>query len=458
MRFIPFFRRSQVTKPDLTAKSLAERPDFRVDYAQGGWNEAAIMGWVSAHSERLIEAIAAHNADIDDFTVLERPAAPQLMAVLEGAEARMQAAADNASARLPGAHDALKRAEMSLKVFQLEQQIARPPKRVDGMQNTSVLGFMVILEGITTSVFFLSGGFVSGIAEALGLGLSISGANILLSALVGGNCFGRYWNYGLGARGPVALRARAKRLFSRIGAVITAAAIAALLGASGIVRATGEPEHLEFTLEALSTAATDFHSLMLWMVGASFSVLAWRKGLSLFSDPVPGYGEVSKAVHDAQDDLETLRDDALSAIEDAFEDGRDEIEDLAADASDAREDQRDQYRAVLENHNTLSGAIDQFAAACEAKIAEENHDARLYGGQPGVDIALPKTLSARLKSMMKAVPQNSESSETESVSTAAASLDLLAASRSKATRQVLDASRPPLPNLDEEIFGNEAPF
>lgn len=132
--------------------------------------------------------------------------------------------------------------------FQVNHNIDRQPTNPDPYDGIPVLVTMAVVEGVATSGFFFGGGFVSGIGEAAILGLTISSVNVVLSAGLGGFAFGRYWNYGAKCREPETILS-VKRWSGRVGAVLTAGAIGTLLIASGIVRATGDTEHLSFTFE-----------------------------------------------------------------------------------------------------------------------------------------------------------------------------------------------------------------
>ena len=162
-----------------------------------------------------------------------------------------------------------------------------------------------------------------------------------------------------------------KRWAGRAGSVLTALALAGLLIASGILRATGEPEHLGFTLENFGAAATNFHSLMLWALGLSFSILAWIKGLGAFSDPYPGYTEASKAVTTAEQRIHEAHQYGSGEIEDICDEALDELADMHDEVLGQREELAESLNEVRRDREAVRVAIanapSDFAAYKDAQ-------------------------------------------------------------------------------------------
>lgn len=295
--------------------------------------------------------------------------------VVDTAEAKIKAIADGAAACLPMAGEEEHAARQSQTVFRITHNLLRRPVKVDMEKSLQLFAALAAVEGLATALFFLSGGFVSGITEAIGFGLTISSINILLSGFVGGGFFGKYWSYGLNAREDDP-QFKKKRIGGRIGSVVVIIMITTLLLASGIVRATGETEGLTYSLDAIEVAARNFHALLLWGLGISFSILSWRKGLSAFSDPYPDFTKESQALALAQDDIQSLFEDALDDIELISEETIRDVKDMAQDVANAQQSRLDELHNVrIERENVLA-AISQAKndfAAFYAEQAELHH-------------------------------------------------------------------------------------
>lgn len=290
--------------------------------------------------------------------------------VTDQASTEITGLAESVAANLPHAIEQEQTSRQYQAVFQICHNIARQPIQVQIKKSLGLFTALTLVEGLTTSLFFLSGGFVAGIAEALGMGLTISAVNIVVSAFVGGGFFGKFWAYGLQARENDPL-IRHKRLAGRICSVLTALTIGFLLLASGIVRATGETEGLSFSFTTIGTAATDFHSIMLWAIGLSFSILAWRKGLVAFSDPYPGLTQASQAVEQAKDHVQSLYEDTLDEIEDIYAEAAEALAEMAEDATEMQQDILDDIKKLRHERETVLSALDDTEQEFQAFCAEQ---------------------------------------------------------------------------------------
>ncbi|MBL4829519.1 MAG: hypothetical protein JKY55_06500, partial [Aliivibrio sp.] len=108
------------------------------------------------------------------------------------AEAKIKAIADSAAARLLMIGEEIHAALQSQTVFRITHNLLRRPVKVDMEKSLLLFGGLTVIEGLATALFFLSGGFVSGITEAVGFGLTISSINILLSGFVGGQATSQF--------------------------------------------------------------------------------------------------------------------------------------------------------------------------------------------------------------------------------------------------------------------------
>ena len=309
---------------------------------------------------------------LDDVKNPSHASSAEADALATNAASQMNAEAMRGAQNLAASCDELDNARKYLIAFVLKHGIDRKPEQPDALFSAVIFALLGVFEGMLTALFFLGGGFVAGFGEALGLGLSISGINVVVAGLIGGGFFGRFWNYGLHAPEPDVTMKR-KRLAGRVGSVVTACLLLLLLLASGILRASGEPEHLGFTFETIGAAATNFHSLLLWALGLSFSILAWKKGLRAFSDPYPGFSEASKAITRSDEGMHDAYHEANDAIKDIADEAQDDLADLAEEAQDLRAELESGLKIVRRKReevlSAIAGAPTEFAAFCETQSA-----------------------------------------------------------------------------------------
>lgn len=361
---------------------MAEHDDARAitNAILGGDVDVSLKGWLHQEIKEISPEITEYRCQLDDLATQDDEPEQMPEPIVDTAEAELSASADYAASQIQAALHHTFQAKRYQAAMTLRHNIDRPVHHPEVGLNFAFLAGLTTIEGLITALFFLSGGFVAGVGEALGLGLTISGVNVLVAALIGGGFFGRYWNYGLAARQADASM-RTKRYFGRFGSLVTGACLAGLLVTSGIVRATGETEHLSFTLEALTTAATDFHSLMLWVIGTAFAILAWRKGLNAFSDPYPGLSHASKAVSQAAADLKQASEEALRRINEVYEDGAAAIDALCHALAEAMEERG---QAILKaNHlrEELFGQITEIESGFSAQAAYERSLNEIVSGR-----------------------------------------------------------------------------
>lgn len=308
-----------------------------------------------------------HIADIEINTT-SAPHDPRPLA--DDAEGTMNVVAESTKARIAAAVDAINAALKYQKMFVLEHNITWKAPKPDVLMNCLIFLALATVEGLTTAMFFLDGGYVSGIAAALGLGLTISSINIVLSGLLGGGFFGKFWNYGIHVREDSSA-VHVKRLAGRICSVLTVLATTFVLLISGIVRATGEPEHLSYSFETIGTAASDFHSVLLWILGAAFAILSWRKGLSAFSSSYPGLSETSKTVTKSESLVKSSHEAALVEIDALCEDALNDLDDMAQEVSDEQRNLIHDVQEVQHHREDVLAAISDAQSEFIAFQAEQ---------------------------------------------------------------------------------------
>lgn len=352
------------------------------DAVLGGGIQGSLEAWKQDRSGDLSADIVTLRSAAEDIQVQAKTSPTLPDGTAEAVCADINGIAQSASAELAALADEKHAAKRFQVAFQIKHNLDRQPIVPEPYDSVPMLTTMAVVEGGATAAFFFGGGFASGIGESAALGLTISGVNVVLSAGLGGYAFGRYWNFGAKCRDSDTI-ITLKKWSGRTGAVLTAGAIGTLLAASGIVRATGDTEDLSYSFESLSTAASDFHSLMLWGIGVSFSVLSWRKGLSAFSDPYPGFAEAAKAVVNASAKAERVRDDALDHIDDLHEDALADIDDIGADIDDQRQELTDALHDFQHDRERVFSAITQATTDFEAYRAEQiNLHHMISGARP----------------------------------------------------------------------------
>ena len=159
----------------------------------GKWH--SLLSHIRERISFVTEKVTAIAAAFSDFL-------PNPVPVADQAVSKLSATAVSNAQELSIASDEKMAAKKFAVAFVLQHGLDRKPREPDKAFNAILLFVLAIFEGVLTATFFLGGGFVPGIAEALGLGLSISGINIVVAGLIGGGVFGRYWNYGVNAPEP----------------------------------------------------------------------------------------------------------------------------------------------------------------------------------------------------------------------------------------------------------------
>lgn len=422
-------------------------PDAITNAVLGGEVDADLQNWAHEEVSALRSQVTDYRNQLDDLEPADRddPAGPGHIA--DTAEVELSAAADHAVSRLKMAEQQADQSRRFQTATMVRHGIDRPVQNPDVILTCLIFCLLTVIEGLTTALFFQGGGFVAGIGEALGLGLTISGVNVLVAGLIGGGFFGRFWNYGINARHPDATM-RTKRFWGRTGSVMTALCLAGLLIASGIVRATGETEHLSFTLETLGTAATDFHSLMLWIIGIAFAIIAWRKGLSAFSDSYPGYSQASEAVTQADTAFRKASDEAVHVIDAIHADAVAAIDDLADQIALEREDWIEAVHDARHHRQELLGEIDAVESGFVAFAAEELALNQMITGRRHTNGSAEPAPKARLdlthlRQQLPAVSaQRADTSQTFSQSRREA-LNRLSAARKAALEAIMAAQAVP---------------
>lgn len=325
-----------------------------VGSALGGGIDAGIAKKASEVHVELDQKILGCNERLAELKADSQEIAPSPAAVSDLKKSQIGAAASSAVSQLKTAGENKQAAENYRRQFQLLHSLTRPPIHPDAAMSLMIFAVFAVIEGAMTALVFLGGGHVASVTEALGLGLTISCANILLSGVIGGNIAGKYWNYGTEAIDDNP-KYKQMRIAGRTASIIVCLLVICLLLLSGIVRATGTTQ-ISYSLESLTVAVSDFHSIILWVLGGSFAVLSWFKGLRAFSDPYPNYSDAAQAESIALQSIEAVHDNALGEIGWHYNDGVNLIQGMADE--------------VTKNAQNIRQGIQDTASHREAVLCE----------------------------------------------------------------------------------------
>jgi hypothetical protein len=291
---------------------------------------------------------------------------PEVMLVADLASAELNAEARVSKAFIDTTRDVSHSAAQEQRAFQYEHGVARLAISANAPLASVKISAMTFIEGVIHSTFLYEAGFSAGVAPAVMSGFMLAGTTTLLSAGLGGGLFGRFWNYGLRAPLETPEMRKARRM-GRIGALLTGTAIAGVLGISAIVRTTGEPENLQFSVEVLKDVFSSMPSVMLILTGTAFAILSWRTALSAFNDPYPGLTQASQATLKAAHDTEITTRQAHEALANIQDNAMADLADCADAVSDVRRDVDEAVETLNAEYHRLLGLI----AEREAVIREE---------------------------------------------------------------------------------------
>lgn len=377
--------------------------DQTISNAQnGGSIGAAIESKASDLNAQIVTVVADYRNHVDDFTTQASKPNVDAKEIVDSTTSEIMATAQRAESQIEVSKTEIAGAQQSVRTFRFQHSLTRNAMPVNASANIVFFSILTMAEGFLTAMFFYGGGHVPSIATALGLGLTVSGINVLVAGVLGGGFAGKFWNYGLEAH-QSSPKIRQKRLAGRVGSVFLIFVIVGFLAITGIVRATGETEHISYSLIALSTAASDFHSIMLWIVGGAFAALSWRKGLSAFSDPYPGYTQETKQANDARElldlnyevaleDIDSLHDDAKQGLADAL----DFIEEQHHDLQEARQELSHHREEVL-------AFIPKMGCEFRAFVAEQINTHQLITGEK-IDGQLKIRWGIDVNALLREVP------------------------------------------------------
>ncbi len=285
--------------------------------------------------------------------------------------------------------DAVKRAWKAKEAFRMEHGLLREPISPSVFMNVMVLCIMIFGEAFINAGFLQNAHMTATPASALLVSGLISATNIIANC-VGGFFIGRWLNYGANAVDRNAPEFRNVRWVSRILQVMFIGVMGFLHGTIGLVRSQESLTGVHHSLFAYYKLLHTPEAVLLVILGVCLSVIAWRKGLSSFSDPYPHYGAYQKALNDAREALLDLQDELNEQIEDAFED---EIERSDKSQKDHQKSIQAYNKAVnhcAEAHRALVKKVSMAEQKLATDTAQILDAYRASGGVPDPNFNLAK--------------------------------------------------------------------
>lgn len=361
------------------------RDDF-VDAVLGGHVGQTIAVQKQRAAADLGPAIRKYETDRAHLARSSLESSPDVANIASRAEAEFDRVTSVASADFEVGRAQVKKTSAEPRAFQVQHGLTRQPIQPDILLSLALLVSMGVVEAGVGTGFFYTSGYAPSIASSMAIAVPLAGVTSLLCVL-GGGFFGRYWNYGLDARFPDQTM-RNKRRLGRVCSLLTGTAIASVIGLGALVRTTGEPQNLTFSLEVLSNAATDMYSIMLFLASTGFAVLAWRTALSAFDDPYPGYAQACGAVGKSQDSLNATIANAYHELDRALDVFQTQLSEKAADFDDANADAASAFEALCDGYQYLSGEIDRAETDIRGIAARFLQNRQLIHEDDAPDIAL----------------------------------------------------------------------
>ena len=254
--------------------------------------------------------------------------------------------------------------EQYLKEYKKTHKLDRPVRNQGPKTyKIGVLIILLVIETIMNGMFFaqaLTSGFLGGAA----LAMMISVFNIFLSFGIGLFLFRWFYykdNYAKGLAGIGALCYLGGAVFVHLGV----AHYRNVTGLGGFEEAS-IAAWTSLTDNPLNIA--DIESWMLFVVGYSFSLLAAYDG-SIWTDPYPSFGRISRDNADAIEDYIDHKEELLDEIEDVKKSAEKKISELAKGV-EGRQREVERIAALSESaHLAIKNHFDLLETACNTLLS-----------------------------------------------------------------------------------------
>lgn len=293
-----------------------------------------------------------------------------------------------ASVALPRLKNTLRRAEHALTAYALRHGLSRRPMAPEVFESLCQLGLFIVIETMFNAGFLSNADMVAGPLQALVAAALISLTNVAASS-AGGYFIGRWLSYGIHTADPDDPYFKQRRETAQFLLIVFASVMALFHLTVGLVRAQETLHGIEHSLARYAEILTTPEALFLVMVGIAMSCVSWKKGMTAFDDPYPGYGDRQCSVEQVMDDLEATFEDLRDQVEARFEEklgGLNETEKAALK-------NRAAYNRAVEDYLKSARALERTIARAEsqlrAQIAQVAHHHRAARGCPSP--AIPET-------------------------------------------------------------------
>ena len=219
----------------------------------------------------------------------------------------------------------LQQARQITKAFALRHGLPRSPMTPQAFESLIMLSLFMALETLFNAGFLNNASMVAGPIQALVAAALISLTNVTAST-AGGYFIGRWLSYGLHTADSSDPGFKQKRDAAWIGLLVFIGVMGLFHLTVGLIRAQETLHNIEHSLPHYAQILTTPEALFLVMVGIVMSCVSWKKGVTAFDDPYPGYGEKQRKVQQIQDDMAATYEDLSDQITARFDERREAIE------------------------------------------------------------------------------------------------------------------------------------
>lgn len=304
------------------------------------------------------------------------PATEGIVAIITGIVAYMQAHLGRFQVAAQTFTTRRDNAAQYLRAFQLDHGLGRPASKPDLLMAILQVMFCGLTEGAMAGALMVGEGAMLPV-QGLMFGMVFAFINIAVA--ITGSFYGL--RYALNTN--VAKSSNGSIAFRRVGGWacfgVSLLIVTLLVVTASRVRAVGS-HHDIFSWDKVGflQGFNDGFAVALLALVIVSSFIAYAKGYSGFSDPVPGY---TKARRDVEDDIiaamSGLREQFVQDVDDAFEEAEDQALHAIDEAEAYLEDTEDNLSALIQNiaaHNdTLESAKDTLRQ--QADIQARNYEA-----------------------------------------------------------------------------------
>lgn len=267
------------------------------------------------------------------------------------------------------------RACLELKAYAMRHGITRSPLKPEVFQNSLDLGLFIFLESLLNAGFLSNAYMVAGPVQGLVAAFMISFTNVAVSTS-GGYFIGRNMSYGLHSAEPDNPEFKKKRNAAWIALIGFMAVMSQFHLTVGLIRTQETLHQIEHSIPRYLDILYTPEALFLVMVGIVMSGLSWKKGMSAFADPYPGYGEMQRRVDDIQAQGMNQCDELKTQICERFAEKRKEITNAESEVVKRCEEYNHRVAHYLKSERKLNRDVNNTENQVRFDIAKIAHHHR----------------------------------------------------------------------------------